>query len=292
MKIMAISFWSGVLFAVSEFFMAVYSSSQSIMADTIYDSIELFLIGATIFVIPLFYKPVNEKRPFGYSQFESLLILIKGMMFIAVMIAIITNNVQIILRGGNSIDHMQVSVFEIVLSIISLGILLVLVHINRKVTSPTIDAEIAGWKIDVITRLGVSLSFYISTFFESTSLAWITPYFDQIVAIVLCLCMMPEPVKMIEESFRSLMMFSPDETIIEDIKTRTGKVLEAYPFVPVFYDITTTGRRLWISIYFTTQHDLMSFTELEVADALLKKELQKEYPDCFVELIPDVEENV
>ena len=289
---MAISFWSGVLFAVSEFFMAVYSSSQSIMADTIYDSIELFLIGATIFVIPLFYKPVNEKHPFGYSQFESLLILIKGMMFIAVMIAIITNNVQIILRGGNSIDHMQVSIFEIVLSIISLGILLVLVHINRKVTSPTIDAEIAGWKIDVITSLGVSLSFYISTFFESTSLAWITPYFDQIVAIVLCLCMMPEPVKMIEESFRSLMMFSPDETIIEDIKTRTGKVLEAYPFVPVFYDITTTGRRLWISIYFTTQHDLMSFTELEVADALLKKELQKEYPDCFVELIPDVEENV
>ena len=289
---MAISFWSGVLFAVSEFVMAVYSSSQSIMADTIYDSIELFLIGATIFVIPLFYKPVNEKSPFGYSQFESLLILIKGMMFIAVMIAIITNNVQIILRGGNSIDHMQVSIFEIVLSIISLGILLVLVHINRKVTSPTIDAEIAGWKIDVITSLGVSLSFYISTFFESTSLAWITPYFDQIVAIVLCLCMMPEPVKMIEESFRSLMMFSPDETIIEDIKTRTGKVLEAYPFVPVFYDITTTGRRLWISIYFTTQHDLMSFTELEVADALLKKELQKEYPDCFVELIPDVEENV
>ena len=290
--VMVISFWSGVIFALAEFFMAVYSDSQSIMADTVYDAIELVLIGITIFIIPLFYKPLNEKRPFGYSQFESLLILLKGMMFLSVMMVIIANNIQIMMKGGNSIDHMQVSVFELILTILSLGILLMMVHINKKVTSPLIEAEISGWKIDVITGLGVSLAFYISTLFVSTPLEWLIPYFDQIVAIILCLCMLPEPLKMIEESFRSLFLFSPGEDIIEDIKQRTGKILDSYPFNPVFYDITTTGRRLWISIYFTPQHDLMSFTELEVADALLKKELQKEYPDCFVELIPDVEENV
>lgn len=101
---MVISFWSGVIFALAEFFMTVYSDSQSIMADTVYDAIELVLIGITIFIIPLFYKPLNEKRPFGYSQFESLLILLKGMMFLSVMMVIIANNIQIMMKGGNSID--------------------------------------------------------------------------------------------------------------------------------------------------------------------------------------------
>ena len=40
--------------------------------------------------------------------------------------------------------------------------------------------------------------------------------------------------------------------------------------------------------YFTTRIDTMSFTELEVANRELKIALQKEYEDCFVELVPNV----
>ena len=39
---------------------------------------------------------------------------------------------------------------------------------------------------------------------------------------------------------------------------------------------------------FTTRVDTMSFTELEVANRELKIALQKEYEDCFVELVPNV----
>ena len=56
----------------------------------------------------------------------------------------------------------------------------------------------------------------------------------------------------------------------------------------MFYDITTTGRKLWISIYFTTKVDAMSYTELEVANRELKLALTKKFEDCFVELVPNV----
>ena len=45
---------------------------------------------------------------------------------------------------------------------------------------------------------------------------------------------------------------------------------------------------MWICIYFTTRIDMMSYTELEVANRELKIALQKEYEDCFVELVPNV----
>lgn len=56
-----------MLFALAELVMAIFSKSQSVLADTVYDSTELVVIGLTIYIIPLFYKPVTEKHPFGYA---------------------------------------------------------------------------------------------------------------------------------------------------------------------------------------------------------------------------------
>ena len=259
--VMRISFWSGVVFALAELIMAIYSKSQSVL---------------------------TEKHPFGYAQLESIVILLKGFMFIAVMMVLIMNNIQIMLNGGNEIDHMQVSMFETILTCFSALILFILMQINKKVTSPTVDVEIYGWKIDVFSSVGVSLAFFLSSFLTHTPLAFISPYFDQIVAIVLALGMMKEPIQMIGDSFRSLMLLSLDEEEVTKIKHISSSILNNYPYDPVFYDITTTGRKMWISIYFTTRVDTMSFTELEVANRELKIALQKEYEDCFVELVPNV----
>ena len=232
--VMRISFWSGVVFALAELIMAIYSKSQSVLADTVYDSTELVVIGLTIYIIPLFYKPVTEKHPFGYAQLESIVILLKGFMFIAVMMVLIMNNVQIMLNGGNEIDHMQVSMFETILTCFSALILFILMQINKKVTSPTVDVEIYGWKIDVFSSVGVSLAFFLSSFLTHTPFAFISPYFDQIVAIVLALGMMKEPIQMIGDSFRSLMLLSPDEEEVTKIKKISSSILDNYPYDPVF----------------------------------------------------------
>ena len=204
------------------------------------------------------------------------------------MITLIGNNVQLMLNGGRRVDHLQISTFEIILTVFSCLILLLLIRLGRGLSSPTADAEIYGWKLDVAGSVGVSAAFFIASFLEQTPLAFIGPYFDQGTAILLTLAMLPEPVRMIRSAMRSIALFSPDEAIIDDIRARTGKVLEGYPFDPVFYDVTMTGRRLWVSIYFTTSHDLISFTELELANAQMLSELQQHYENCFVELIPDV----
>lgn len=68
--VMRISFWSGVAFALAELIMAIYSKSQSVLADTVYDSTELVVIGLTIYIIPLFYKPVTENIPLAMHNLK------------------------------------------------------------------------------------------------------------------------------------------------------------------------------------------------------------------------------
>lgn len=290
-RIMYVSFWTGVIFVLVEFIMAMYSKSQSVLTDTVYDAIELVVIALTIFIIPLFYKPISEKHPFGFAQLESIFILLKGFMFIAVMIALIANNIQIMVSGGNQVDHMQVSIFEAFLTLFSIIVYLSLRRLNKRVSSPTIAAEIYGWKIDVLGSIGVTIAFFGASFLKDTSFTYITPYLDQIVAILLAALMLPEPCRMVVDAFRSIILFSPDDETIEDIKEKAGSVLEKTQYIPVFYDITRTGRRIWISIYFTTRVDTMSFTEVAFVNEKLLEALQPTYEECFVELIPDVEAN-
>lgn len=290
-RIMYVSFWTGVIFVLVELIMAIYSRSQSVLTDTVYDALELIVIAITIFIIPLFYKPVSEKHPFGFAQLESIFILLKGFMFIAVMITLIVSNIQIMVSGGNQVDHMQVSIFEAFLTLFSIIVYLSLKRLNKKVSSPTIAAEIYGWKIDVLGSIGVTIAFFGASFLKDTSLTFITPYLDQIVAIALAALMLPQPSRMVMEAFRSIILFSPNNETIEDIKEKTGAVLEETQYIPVFYDITRTGRRIWISIYFTTRVDTMSFTDIAFVNKRLLEVLQPTYEDCFVELIPDVKAN-
>ncbi len=287
-RILLVSFWAGVLFVVVEFLMTLYSGSQSVLTDTVFDAIEMVVIALTIFLVPLFYVPMSEKHPFGFAQAESLFILLKGFMFIAVMISLITNNIQILLSGGNHVDHMQISIFETVLTGISICVYIILVKLNKKMSSPTVNVEIYGWKIDILGSIGVSVAFFLSTFLEDTRLEWFVPYFDQVVAIVLGILMLPEPIKLIIRAFKNIMLLPPGEEVLEDIKSKTQEVLSEIEYEPVFFDVTKTGRRLWISIYFKAESETIIFEELKRADMKLKKILMETYDNCFVELIPDV----
>ena len=75
--ILLISFGAGVLFAIAEFIFSIFSHSQSALMDAAYDASELIIIVLTLFLTPLFHKPISEKRPYGFFQVESIFLTIK-----------------------------------------------------------------------------------------------------------------------------------------------------------------------------------------------------------------------
>lgn len=109
--ILKISLYAGMAFVVVELLMSLWSNSQAILMDAVFDAAELIVIGLSLFLTPLFYQPVSEKKPYGYSQFESVFIIVKGFMLISVTLGLITNNIQILLQGGRHLDYGQISGF-------------------------------------------------------------------------------------------------------------------------------------------------------------------------------------
>lgn len=64
--IMNISLIGSVLFMIAEGVMAFWTRSHSILMDCIFDLTDLIMIGPFLLLVPLLYKPVTERRPYGF----------------------------------------------------------------------------------------------------------------------------------------------------------------------------------------------------------------------------------
>lgn len=285
--ILKISFFSGLLFAVLEFLFAIYSHSQSSLIDAVYDTVELVFIALLLFLIPLFHKPISEKRPFGYFQIETIFIIIKGIMMLSVTLGVLAEVLHSIISGGNNVDNGLVSIFQCFLGIVSIIIFIAMKRLSNNLSSPTIKTELLGWKLDIAYSLGMSFAFFISLYLEKTPFYFLAPYFDQIVAIIIMIFMLPESVKVLWRAIKDIFLFSPDKELVDKIKMLCSPIMEQYHFIPIFYDITKTGRHLWIAIYFQIETDVLAINDLASALKSVNEVVTAEFEECSCELIPE-----
>lgn len=283
--ILRLSFVAGLAFALVELIFAIYSHSQSALTDAVYDASELVFIALLLFLTPLFHKPVSEKHPYGYFQVESIFLIVKGVMMLSVTLGVGVEVIESALSGGNPVDDLQVSLFQLCLGAASVVIYVIMRGVNKNSSSPTVEAELMGWRLDIGYSLGMSLAFFASSFLVKTPLAFIAPYFDQIIAVLVMVFMLPESVKMLWSSVRDIFLFSPDEELVEQIKQICTESMEDYAFSPVFFDITRTGRHLWIAVYFKVSSATLAVEQLKKATEEVNQKISSQLEECTCELI-------
>lgn len=283
--ILRLSFVAGLAFALVELIFAIYSHSQSALTDAVYDASELVFIALLLFLTPLFHKPVSEKHPYGYFQLESIFLIVKGVMMLSVTLGVVVEVIESALSGGNPVNDLQVSLFQLCLGTASVVIYVIMRRVNKNSSSPTVEAELMGWRLDIGYSLGMSLAFFASSFLVKTPLAFIAPYFDQIIAVLVMVFMLPESVKMLWSSVRDIFLFSPDEELVEQIKQICTESMEDYAFSPVFFDITRTGRHLWIAVYFKVSSATLAVEQLKKATEEVNQKISSQLEECTCELI-------
>ncbi len=283
--ILRLSFVAGLAFALVELIFAIYSHSQSALTDAVYDASELVFIALLLFLTPLFHKPVSEKHPYGYFQLESIFLIVKGVMMLSVTLGVVVEVIESALSGGNPVNDLQVSFFQLCLGAASVVIYIIMRRVNKNSSSPTVEAELMGWRLDIGYSLGMSLAFFASSFLVKTPLAFIAPYFDQIIAVLVMVFMLPESVKMLWSSVRDIFLFSPDEELVEQIKQICTESMENYAFSPVFFDITRTGRHLWVAVYFKVSSATLAVEQLKKATEEVNQKISSQLEECTCELI-------
>lgn len=284
-----ISLFGGAFFVIVELMMSLYTSSQAVLMDAIYDGVELLMILLSLCLVPLLYKPSNEKHPFGFLQIESLFVVIKGIIMATVTAGMILNNIQIMINGGRHVDFSVISYFELFAALLSIIVIFALSKANKNLSSPIVNMEIQEWKIDAVASLGMCAAFFLPAVITAPGFVKISPYLDQIIAIILSLFILPVPVRSIITGIRDLFLLPPEEEMIDEIKGIVTPILNAYDYNQLYYDIVRTGRKIWISVYVTFDRDEISLSRFRIVQDLVIQALSREYQDFYFELLPDIE---
>ena len=289
-RILNISFIGSLLFLIAEIIMATITGSHAVFMDCVYDVADLIMIGPFILLIPLLYKDETEKRPYGFSQVESLFIMIKSSLLVGVTLLLIFESIKLLIVGGNDVDASTIAIFELIVSFTCVFMYLFLSKLSKNYTSPSIQAELYIWKLDALSTLGVGVTFLVTLLLGNTSYNFICPYVDPLIAIVLAIFLLKEPVGLFIESIKNLILFAPDSETSNEIKKVCEKILEENDCYVNFLDIIKTGRKIWVEVYFVTKDDLISIDKIRDIREKIVKQLNKEFDSLYLELIPDLDE--
>ncbi len=287
-KILKLSVLLSALFTISEIIMAFISNSKALLMDSVFAIADVIIILIISFLLPLIYKPVTEKRPYGYSQIESIFIIIKGISVAIIAAFLIKDNIEVLATGGNEIDSTLLMFYQIIEVILFIIVYSYLKKKARKVDTPVIESDLVGWKIDTAQGIGMFVSFFLQFILKYTSISFVVPYIDSVVAILISIFMIKEPIEMVIDAFKSLVLFAPETETMEEIKDIVSKKIKKYPYEVTFYDIVRTGRKIWIELYIKSDDTNINLKELKKAKKDVETSLKKEFDEIYVEFTPEI----
>lgn len=288
--VLNISLAGSIIFLIAEILCAVFTHSMAILMDCVYDIAQLVMIGPFLILVPLLYKPATEKRPYGYSQVESLFIMIKYLALLIIEAILVKESLITIIEGGNEVNSTVIGIFELCVSATCFMMFFVLKRRSKNIDTPAVKAELFIWRLDSMSTLGVGAGFVVNAFIGKTSLSWICAYVDPAIAVIIAIVLAKEPIEMIIESVRNLILFAPKEELVKDIEKICREKCSAYGSEVTFMDVIKAGRMLWIEVYFDTNKEFIDIAKLKAIDLELEETLKDNFGDIWLELIPDVEE--
>ena len=287
-KILKLSLTGTIIFTVVEVIAAVLLGSKTVIADGIFDLFDLMLLLPMFILVPFLYKPVSENKPYGFSQIESLLVLLKYTVLLVVVINMIVSNIKILLNGGHTVDAFSVLMYESTLCFFCILMLLFLRHLSRSYSSLMIQSELYLWKVDVVSTLGISVAFLFQLLLANTKLKFIIPYIDSSVAIVVSLFLLKEPVVQIFKTLRELVLFSPEKKIMDEIRIVVKEDIKTYDYSLDFLDVTQTGRKTRIEVYVKSKSDIIKVKDFKNIQEHITKDLENKFDQISVEIIPAI----
>ena len=288
-KVMKLSLVGSILFILVEVFIAIYTHSHAVLMDCVYDLTDLLMLGPLYLLIPHLYKPVTERHPYGFAQVESLFIIIKTGILIFITGQLILESIQMILNGGHLVNAGFVAGFELFVSLTCLIMWIVLNKLKKQYSSPIISAELWIWKLDTLTTLAVGAAFLGQVIVEMTPLAWLAPYVDPGIALIVGIFLLKEPVEMFIEGIKNLILFAPDKEIVDDVRAVVAPIVAVHGMHINFLDVIKTGRKVWVEVYFVQEEDMVSISELKLMHTKIHEGLKDKFDQLYVEVIPEMD---
>lgn len=249
--LLKISVYGALVFAISGIVVGLLSGAQMILFDGLYSLISLSLSVFSLLASRFMNKVDLHNYPFGKDKIEPLVILIKYFVILILVIGSFLSAVVALFAGGRDIELTLAVIYSVIGTLLCVGITYYIKKEAKTVKSGLLQAEGNQWFMDSLVSVGVLFGFILSLLLLiSETTAFIVPYVDPIMVILVSIYFVQVPVSEMGTALRELLDMPPKGKVPDQIKAHAKRIKAAHGFEEVFTRVSKVGQTLWIEIDF------------------------------------------
>ena len=294
-NILKISIFSTIALAIIGIIFGFLASSSTIIFDGIYGLIDAVMTTLALIVARLITSSTSkdiinsrfEKHfTMGFWHLEPIVLGVNGILLISAATYAFINAIDSFLLGGREILFSYALIITLISIVIELTLGLYIRNANKTINSEFLTLDSISWLISASMSFGYLIAFGFGYFAINTELAWITPYIDPGILIIVSLILIPVPLKTVKKALADILLVTPAE-----LKSHVDKVgentVKKYGFNSFRAYVARVGRGRQIELYFIVPKSWPP-KKLEEWDLLrdeIEKELGKEDPDLWLTIV-------
>ena len=104
----------------------------------------------------------------------------------------------------------------------------------------------------------------------------------------MALFLVKEPVLQIIKNLKELVLFSPEQDVMDEIRKVVNEDIQNYDYSLDFLDVTQTGRKTWIEVYVKSKNDVVKIKDFKRIQEHITKDLENKFDQISVEIVPAI----
>ena len=218
-----------LLLAVLGITFAFQSASEALLLDGIVSGLGFIMALVTLKVSRMVRRPDDEVFQFGYAHFAPLINVIKALMMSLLCAFAGISALVTLVDGGQPLAVGSALLYAVLATLIGIGLYLYLSKAARRSASPLVALDAKAARMDMLLSAIVLVSFVLGWLAMRTDLSPWVVYLDPGLVLLLCVLVLPVPLKILWENGREALLLAPDVELQQSVRSVIREALQDFP---------------------------------------------------------------
>lgn len=255
-KLIKISLYVTIVFALVSFVLGIFFRSQVIVFDGLYSLIGVGITTFSLYAVKFMGKHDWRRFPFGKDIIEPLVVIVNYCIILLLVAASLITAIIALFRGGREIMLGPSLVYTAIGTLICVIMYLYLNKKSARLNSEFVSVEANQWYMDTLVSGGILIGFIIAVILQRIpALQALVSYVDPVMVIVVSLYFMKVPVIEIKTALREVLAMPPNGKIRQQVEEVIKYIIDKYNIIDYLIRVAKVGKTLKIEVDFVVDEN-------------------------------------
>ena len=261
--VLRLSIAASLAMAAAAVAFGLLANSSLIIFDGIYGLIDVVMTWLSLLVVRLIslstnadalQSRLNQRFTMGFWHLEPIVLGVSGTLMIGAALYAAVNAVDALMSGGREIALGPAITFAVISILAETGFAWFVRRANRAIGSEFIALDAKNWVVAASMSAAYLVAFLAGWILRDTPSAWLVPYIDPAILLLVCLFVMVAPLGTVRQALSDILLITPTE-LQAHVDAVARSIVARHGFIEHRSYVAKVGRGEQIELFFVVRAD-------------------------------------